>query len=66
MGTARTYLSRIENAKILPRYLTLARLAACLGVQPAELVGGEAGHPGDGSRNPNRETVPHQTNSRAQ
>jgi hypothetical protein len=28
-------------------------------VHLAELVGGEAGRPGDGSRNPNSETVPH-------
>jgi len=34
----RAYLSRLERGKILPRYLTLVRLAACLGVDPVELV----------------------------
>jgi transcriptional regulator with XRE-family HTH domain len=34
----RAYLSKLERGKILPRYLTLVRLAACLGVAPAELV----------------------------
>jgi transcriptional regulator with XRE-family HTH domain len=57
-ATGRAYLSKLERGKILPRYLTLARLAASLGVHPAELLGGEAGHPIDGSRNPNSANVP--------
>ena len=41
-ATGRAYLSKLERGKILPRYFTLARLAASLGVQPAELVRGDA------------------------
>ena len=44
-ATGRAYLSKLERGKILPRYFTLARLAACLGVQPAELVLGDAQQP---------------------
>ena len=56
--TGRAYLSRLERGKILPRYLTLARLAACLGVDPAELMRGETGGPIDGSRDPGSANVP--------
>jgi transcriptional regulator with XRE-family HTH domain len=54
----RSYLSRLENGRILPRYFTLARLAACLGVHPMELIRGEAGRSGDESRNPGSANVP--------
>jgi transcriptional regulator with XRE-family HTH domain len=54
----RSYLSKLERGKILPRYLTLARLAACLGVHPAELMRGEGKRPGDGSQNPDSTNVP--------
>jgi transcriptional regulator with XRE-family HTH domain len=58
MSTDRAYVSRIENAKILPNLFTLARLASCLGVDPAELVRGEAERPANRSQNPDRATVP--------
>jgi transcriptional regulator with XRE-family HTH domain len=54
----RSYLSRLENGRILPRYFTLARLAACLGVHPMELMRGEARLSGDESRNPGSANVP--------
>ncbi len=54
----RAYLSRLENGRILPRYFTLARLAACLGVHPTELMRGETRRPGDRSRNPGSANVP--------
>ncbi|MGA2351342.1 MAG: helix-turn-helix transcriptional regulator [Terracidiphilus sp.] len=56
--TGRAHLSRLERGKTLPRYFTLVRLAACLGVHPAELMGGETGAPGNGPRNPDRAIVP--------
>src|SRR5579864_9011164 len=34
----RTYISRVESGRILPRYVTLVRLAESLGVSVAELV----------------------------
>lgn len=37
----RANLSKLENGKILPRYLTPLRLAASLGVAPAELMRAE-------------------------
>ncbi len=41
-GMGRAYLSRLERSKGgMPRYINLVRLAACLGVAPAELVGTE-------------------------
>jgi transcriptional regulator with XRE-family HTH domain len=48
----RAYLSKLERGKILPRYITLVRLAACLGVSPAELVGIEARSDFNGSNEP--------------
>jgi transcriptional regulator with XRE-family HTH domain len=59
----RSYLSKLENGRILPRYFTLARLAACLGVHPAELMREEARRPGDGSRHPDSANVPQQAQS---
>ena len=35
---SRAYVGRLERGEVLPRYITLVRLAACLGVAPAELV----------------------------
>ena len=37
-GMGRAHLSKLERGKILPRYITLVRLAASLGVAPAELM----------------------------
>jgi len=34
----RTYVSRLERGRILPRYVALVRLAESLGVSTAELV----------------------------
>lgn len=34
----RTFISRLERGRILPRYVTLVRLAESLGVSVAELV----------------------------
>jgi transcriptional regulator with XRE-family HTH domain len=39
---SRAYVGRLERGNVLPRYITLVRLAACLGVTPAELVRTEA------------------------
>jgi transcriptional regulator with XRE-family HTH domain len=39
---SRAFVGRLERGKVLPRYITLVRLAACLGVTPAELVRTEA------------------------
>lgn len=64
-ATSRAYLSKLERGKILPRYFTLARLAACLGVHPVELVRDEAGHPRDKSLVSRVADVPQQTHSRA-
>lgn len=60
-ATGRAYLSKLERGKILPRYLTLVRLAACLGVHPAELVLGCAGFSDDQSRGSKPTKVPEQT-----
>jgi transcriptional regulator with XRE-family HTH domain len=57
-AVGRAYLSKFECGKILPRYLTLARLAACLGVEPGELVRGEASRQGDASRDSKAANVP--------
>ena len=48
----RAYLSKIENGKILPHYLTLVRLATCFGVSPAELVRVEVRTDSNGSKEP--------------
>jgi transcriptional regulator with XRE-family HTH domain len=48
----RAYLSKLERGKLLPRYLTLVRLAACLGVTPGELVHIEAGPDCNGTNEP--------------
>jgi transcriptional regulator with XRE-family HTH domain len=48
-ATGRAHLSKLERGRILPRYSTLARLAACLGVDVGELVRVQAGSPGDSS-----------------
>jgi transcriptional regulator with XRE-family HTH domain len=37
----RAHLSRLERGKTLPQFLTVVRLAACLGVSPADLMGTE-------------------------
>ena|ERR1035437_4372462 len=42
LGMGRAYISKLERGRVLPRYITLVRLAACLGVSPAELVRIEA------------------------
>lgn len=39
---SRAYVGRLERGNVLPQYITLVRLAACLGVTPAELVHTEA------------------------
>jgi len=48
----RGYLSKIENGKILPRYLALVRLATGLGVSPSELVRIEVRSDGNSSNEP--------------
>ncbi len=60
-ATGRAYLSKLECGKILPRYLTLARLATFLGVHPVDLVRGESGRPGDPLRDSSAGNVPEQT-----
>jgi len=37
-GMGRSYISKIENGKILPRYDTLLRIAAGFGIEVAELL----------------------------
>ena len=50
--TSRAYLGKLERGRVLPRYITLVRLAACLGVAPAELVRTEVGEDGNSSNEP--------------
>lgn len=40
-GLTRATVSRIELGRLQPRFSTVRRLAAALGVEPAELVGEE-------------------------
>jgi transcriptional regulator with XRE-family HTH domain len=49
---SRAYVGRLERGEVLPRYITLVRLAACLGVTPAELVRTEARADCNGSNEP--------------
>ena len=56
-GVSRAYICKIEAGRITPRYLTLARLAACLGVETAELVRGDLARRCDALQNSNRVNV---------
>jgi transcriptional regulator with XRE-family HTH domain len=38
LSMGRAYLGRLERGEILPRYITLVRLAACLGISTEDLV----------------------------
>jgi len=54
----RAHLSKLERGKILPGYLTLGRLAAAIGVDPARLVHGAINCSCDASQNSKGANVP--------
>jgi transcriptional regulator with XRE-family HTH domain len=54
LGMGRAYISKLERGRVMPRYFTLVRLAACLGVAPAELMRVEIGAKSNGPNEPQK------------